>query len=94
MSISDKQMNRADDNYIEAGFREIDRRMEAQDAENEMIDSRVADMWADKEKVCNAVMASLDGIDLMSAHSHDVAKGIERIIDGFFEVEVKDELGI
>lgn len=81
----------ANTNTAEAHFDEITEKAEEQQA---MIDSRIDDMWKDKAVICQAIEESLSDINHVNNASCDVAGDIEKVIDGYLETMVKDELNL
>ena len=64
--------------------------MEAEDA---MIDSRIAGMWQQPETICRLICECFD-VDSATINAYDQQKAVEKILTDAMRVEIMDELGL
>ena len=67
---------------------------EAAGVGQEIINSRIDELWKDKALICQIIEETIDEINQVYQTSFDVAGDIEQLITGYIETMIRDELGI
>ena len=75
-------------------YADFDAITEAAEAGQEIINSRIDELWKDKAVICQIIEDNLDEINQVNQTSYDVTGDIEQLITGYIETMIRDELGI
>ena len=94
MTITQDQMQRAEDAHMRKADAEFDRLAEAQDRQDAIIEGLVEGMWQDKEAIARIIVENIDVLSHACETEEDEFKAVEEIISRHFQYDIEADLGI